>query len=67
MWNLSFIVCVLRLSEFVIISKPMAYVEYSKTLKNIMSDGRHLLLLTLNSTVALPGLAILATKQYCDG
>jgi len=29
-----------------------------------MSDKKHLLLLTLNYTVALPGLVI---KQYCDG
>ena len=38
------------------------YVEYSKTLKNIMSDGRHLLLLTLNYTVVLLGLAIFSYK-----
>ena len=46
----------------------MAYVEYYKTSKNIMSDERHLLLLTLNYTVALLGLAIFSYKaNYCDG
>ena len=65
--DLSFVVCVKVkwvLCYFVIVSRPVAYVEYCKTSKNIMSDGRHLLLLTLNYTVALLGLA---TKQYCDG
>ena len=36
----------------------MAYIKYSKTLKNIMSDERYLLVLTLNYVVALPGLTI---------
>ena len=63
--NLSFTVHVKVkwvLCYFVIVSRPVAYIEYSKTSKNIMSDGRHLLLLTLNYTVALPGLAIFSYK-----
>ena len=44
---------------FVIFSRPVTYVEYSKA---IMSDGRHLLLLTLNYTVALLGLLIFRYK-----
>ena len=45
--------CALKLSEFCVILESSqglwcSYVEYSKTFKNIMSDRRHLLLLTLN-------------------
>ena len=36
------------LCYFVIVSRPVAYAEYSKPFKNTMSDRRHLLLLTLN-------------------
>ena len=63
--NLSFIVCVKVkwvLCYFVMVSRSVAYMEYSKTLKNIMSGGRHLLLLTLNYTVTLPGLVIFSYK-----
>ena len=45
----------------------MANVDYSKTVKNIMSDGRHLLVLTLNYIVALPGLAIFSYKAMAMG
>ena len=44
--NLSFIVRVKVkrvVFNFVIVSRLVAHVEYSKTSKNIMSDGRHLL------------------------
>jgi len=41
----------------------VAYIKYSKTLKNIMSDERYLLVLTLNYVVALPGLTIFQLQK----
>ena len=50
------------LCYFIIVSRPVVYVDYSKTVKNILSDRSHLLLLTLKYTVALPGLVIFSNK-----
>jgi len=57
--------CALRLSLFCVFfffCDCLKACGVSKTFKNIMSDRRNLLLLTLNYTVALPGLAIFNYK-----
>ena len=50
--NLSFIVC--AKSSVLFCNRLKAY-GVCRALKNIMSDGMHLLLLTLNYTIVLPG------------
>jgi len=53
-----------NLSFIAIVSRPVTYVEYSITSKNIMSDGRHLLLLTQLLCLCS---RFSATKLYFDG